>query len=158
MEDVPLRDGKDALHVNWLQIEIINKVGKVTCTNSFVTDLPVNEETVVELATCGRARWKIENETFNTLKTRGYHLEHNFGHGKEHLANLLITMNLLAFAFHTVCDLVSKRWHEAREAFGARRQFFQDLRSITGYHLFTDRGALIRTMITGEPPPEPKLR
>ncbi len=158
MEDVPLRDGKDALHVNWLQIEIINKAGKVTYTNSFVTDLPVNEETVVELATCGRARWKIENETFNTLKTRGYHLEHNFGHGKEHLANLLITMNLLAFAFHTVCDLVSKRWHEAREAFGARRQFFQDLRSITRYHLFTDWGALIRTMITGEPPPEPKLR
>ena len=49
-------------------------------------------------------------------------------------------------------------WHEAREAFGARRRFFEDPRSITGYHLFTDWDALIRTMITGELPPEPKVR
>ncbi len=77
---------------------------------------------------------------------------------KEHLASLLMTMNLLAFAFHTVCDPVAKRWHEAREAFGARRRFFEDPRSITGYHLFTDWDALIRTMITGELPPEPKVR
>jgi hypothetical protein len=32
-----------------------------------------------------RARWKIENETFNTLKNQGYHFEHNFGHGDQPL-------------------------------------------------------------------------
>ena len=47
-------------------------------------------------------RWKIENENNNTLKTKGYHLEHNFGHGKKHLAALLVTMSILAFLFHTV--------------------------------------------------------
>ena len=51
---------------------------------------------------CGRARWKIENENNNTLKTAGYHLEHNFGHGKQYLASLLATMNILAFLFHTM--------------------------------------------------------
>ena len=35
-----------------------------------------------------RARWKIENETFNTLKNQGYHFEHNFGHGYRHLSTV----------------------------------------------------------------------
>ena len=155
LEGVPLRDGTDALHVNWLEIEIVNAAGKVTYTNSFVTDLAVDATTVAELAACGRARWKIENETFNTMKTKGYHLEHNFGHGKENLAALLATMNLLAFAIHTVCDLVEKIWRQARTTLGSRRRFFQDLRSITRYLVFADWDALIRTLITGEPPPEP---
>jgi hypothetical protein len=77
--DVPLRDGADAMTVNWLMIEIRNAAGEVTYRNSFITDLPTDRDTVVELAACGRARWKIENESFNTLKTKGYNLEHNFG-------------------------------------------------------------------------------
>ncbi len=158
MEDVPIRDGKGARHVNWFMIEIINKAGKVTYTNSFVTDLPVNEQTVCDLAACGRARWKIENENFNTLKTKGYHLEHNFGHGQDHLASLLVTMNLLSFAFHTVCDLVARQWRKARDVIATRRRFFEELRTITRYLVFADWGALIRTMITGEPPPQPGTR
>ena len=82
LHDVPLRDGKDALMVNWFEIEIINANGATTYRNSFVTDLPVDPDNVVELAACGRARWKIENETFNVLKNKGYNLEHSFGHGK----------------------------------------------------------------------------
>ncbi len=126
----------------------------MTYTNSFVTDLLVNETTVCDLVTCGRARWKIENENFNTLKTKGYHLEHNFGHGKEHLANLLVTFNLLSFAFHSVCDLVAKCWRTARDSIGSRQRFFEDLRSITKYLVFHNWSALIHTMITGEPPPQ----
>lgn len=60
---VPLRDGGDALAVNWFEIEIINPKGETTYRNSFVTDPPVGPDTAVELAACGRARWKIENET-----------------------------------------------------------------------------------------------
>ena len=86
LTNLPIRDGKDPLTVNWLDIEIINTAGKVTCRNSFVTDLAVDRSNVAELAACGRARWKIENETFNVLKTNGHHLEHNFGHGKENLS------------------------------------------------------------------------
>jgi hypothetical protein len=69
--------------------------------NSFVTDLEVGPDTVVDLAACGRARWKIENESFNVLKNNGYHLEHNFGHGKANLSAVFVSLNLLAFAFHT---------------------------------------------------------
>lgn len=70
-------------------------------------------------------------------------------------AALLATMNLLAFAIHTVCDLVENIWRQARTSLGSRRRFFEDLRSITRYLVFADWGALIRTLITGEPPPEP---
>lgn len=151
--DVPIRDGDDALLVNWLEIEVVNKAGKVTYRNSFVTDLPIDKDNVAELAACGRARWKIENETFNVLKSNGYHLEHNFGHGKEHLSALLATMNLLAFAFHSLCDLIDALWTKARQALGPRRRFFEHLRTITSYLVFPTWQTLIRTLITGQPPP-----
>jgi len=153
MEGVPIRDGKDALLVNWLEIEIVDPDGKITYRNSFVTDLPVNKANVAALAAGGRARWKIENENFNTLKNNGYNLEHNFGHGKQHLAAVLATMNLIAFAMHTVADLVDKGWGLARKAIGARKRFFQDLRSITTYLVFPTWAALVETLQTGAPPP-----
>ena len=153
LEDVPLRDGRDAMIVNWLQIEIVDPAGKTTYRNSFVTDLPVTAANVAELAACGRARWKIENEGFNTLKTKGYNLEHNFGHGKQHLAAVLATMNLLAFAMHTVADLVDKAWALTRKAVGPRKRFFEDLRAITTYLAFPTWAALVQTLRTGQPPP-----
>jgi hypothetical protein len=71
IHDVPLRDGKDAVKVNWFEIEIVNSSGEVTYRNSFITDLAIGANNVAELAACGRARWKIENETFNVLNKRG---------------------------------------------------------------------------------------
>ena len=153
LEDVPLRDGEDAMMVNWLEIEIVDPAGKTTYRNSFVTDLAVTKENVAELAACGRARWKIENESFNTLKTKGYNLEHNFGHGETNLAAVLATMNLLAFAMHTVADLVDAAWKAARAAVGTRKRFFEDLRAITTYLVFPSWPALVETLRSGEPPP-----
>lgn len=133
---VPMRDTKDALSVNWFSVEIQNNKSKRTYYNSFVTDLPVAAANVAELAACGRARWKIENETFNVLKTDGYNLEHNFGHGKETLASLLVVLNLLAFAFHTAARLAVPAWREAVVARGARYRFFEHLRTVTAYVVF----------------------
>lgn len=155
MEDVPLRGGADAMAVNWLQIEILDGSGRPTYRNSFVTDLPVSAATVAELAACGRARWKIENEGFNVLKTKGYHLEHNFGHGRQHLAAVLATLNLLAFAGHTVCELADTLWRAARKAAGARRRFFEHLRTLTVYLVFPTWEILLTTLATGRPPPPP---
>jgi len=146
LADVPLRDGADAMTVNWLMIEIRNAAGEVTYRNSFITDLLVSRETVVELAACGRARWKIENESFNTLKTKGYNLEHNFGHGKQNLAAVLATLNLIAFAFHTVAELLDDLWRNALHTVGARAQFFSHLRSITVYILFPSWTHLLQTL------------
>jgi hypothetical protein len=79
-----------------------------------------------------------ENESFNGLKSHGYHLERSFGQDKQQLAQVFVLPNLLAFAFHTVCDSVEKLWQEARAILGARKDFFSDLRTITAYSLFPD--------------------
>lgn len=153
--DLPLRDGRDALHVNWLSLEIINPAGQTTYRNSFVTDLPVDHTTVADLADCGRARWKIENESFNTLKTKGYNLEHNFGHGKDSLSAVLATLNLLAFAFHTVCELAEHLWKCAVQAQGRRSRFFEALRSLTVFWVFPSWDDLVATLAFAKPPPIP---
>jgi len=143
---VPLRATDDALTVNWFSIEIQNAKGKRAYYNSFVTDLPVTPGTVAELAACGRARWKIENETFNVLKTNGYNLEHNFGHGKETLASVLVTLNLLAFALHTAARLAVLAWREAVVARGAAYRFFEHLRTVTAYVVFYSWDHLLRSI------------
>src|SRR3954462_12652213 len=153
--DVPLRGDEEALTVNWLQIEILDAAGAVTYRNSFVTALPVDASSVAELAACGRARWKIENESFNVLKTGGYHLEHNFGHGTAHLSALLAYLNLLAFAIHTVCDLAEGAWRKARTTLGPRVRFFQSLQALTSYLVFSSWTELLHTLAFARPPPSP---
>jgi len=150
----PLRDGKDALIVNWIGVTICDAKGKATYDGAFVTSLEVSRENVAEIAACARARWKIENESFNILKNNGYHLEHNFGHGKQNLAMLFAAMNLLAFAMHTVCDCLEDLWVEAREAKRARKRFFEHIRTITAYLVFPDWRTLMTTLINSKPPPE----
>jgi hypothetical protein len=150
----PLRESKDALTVNWLGLTIIDAKGKVTYDGAFVTSLAITRENVVELAACARARWKIENETFNVLKNNGYHLEHNFGHGKKNLAMTFAAMNLLAFAFHTVCDCLEHLWTAARQAKRARKRFFEHIRTITAYLVFPNWQTLMTTLIKSRPPPE----
>jgi len=155
LNDVPLRDGRDAMTVNWFEIEIVNPNGEVTYRNSFVTDLPLGRDSVAELATCGRARWKIENETFNVMKTKGYNLEHSFGHGKQNLASVLVSLNLLAFAMHTVCDIADELWLAARAALGPRYNFFSKLAAITVYLIFDSWHDLLLTLAFKKPPPVP---
>ena len=150
LSGVPLRGTDDAIMVNWFSIEIRNAAGKRTYYNSFVTDLAVTADNVAELAACGRARWKIENETFNVLKTNGYNLEHNFGHGKQTLASIFLTLNLLAFAFHTAAWLAVLAWRAAVAACGATYRFFEDLRTITAYIVFQDWSHLLQSIAAAD--------
>ncbi len=101
-----------------------------TYHNSFCTSLRVTRDNVAEIARAGRARWKIENETFNTLARNGYHLKYNFGHGKDGLANLLATLLVFAFALHSLLDGACQLWRQCREKLVTRRNFFEDLRCL----------------------------
>ena len=150
---LPIRDGKDALEVNWLEIVIRDSSGKTTYRNSFITDLPVDADSVEDLAAAGRARWKIESETFNTLKTKGYNLEHNFGHGKNNLSAVLATLNLIAFAIRLAAELADQAWKTAIDVAGARVRFFNILRALTAYILFPSWDSLLETLAFKVPPP-----
>ena len=152
--DVPIRDGHQALKVNWISLQISDPKGKAKTSNySFLTDIAPRASNIEKLISCARSRWKIENETFNVLKNNGYNLEHNFGHGKKTLAALLVVLNLLAFSMHNACRLTSRVWQEAEAVFSAKKRLFIDLWSLCKYHLFPSWQALLNTIISGIPPP-----
>lgn len=146
---VPLTEEADALKVNWLQLTVTDDNGLKLYHNSYITDWNVNETNVVGLVAAARARWKIENENNNVLKNRGYHLEHNFGHGKEHLASLLVTLNLLAFSLHTLLELADANYRLIRSSVGARRKFFQHIEALTTYFHFPSWHDLMDFMMKG---------
>jgi hypothetical protein len=154
IEAVPIRDGKDALLVNWIGFEIVDAKGKVKYSKAWVTSLPVSQDNVAEIVACGRARWKIENESFNVLKNHGYELEHNFGHGQKFLAMTLAALNLLAFAWHTVLDLLEPPWQAAREAAAKRTSFFAHTLMLTAYVVFPSWEVLLQSLTTFTIPPE----
>ena len=146
---VPLTDSDDALKVNWCSWTITNAQGEVLYRNSFITDWKIDAQNVTGLAAAGRARWKIENENNNVLKTKGYHLEHNFGHGKKHLASLLVTLNLLAFGLHTLLEVTDASYRLIRAEVGPRRRFFQHLEALTTYLYFETWERLMDFMMRG---------
>jgi len=146
---VPLTDRDDALKVNWCELTVTDAEGKVKYHNAFITDWKITDDNVAGLVAAGRARWKIENESNNVLKNRGYHLEHNFGHGKRYLSSLLVTMNLLAFGLHTFLEWGDENYRLIRAKLGARRTFFQDLQALTTYWHFETWTALMEFMMRG---------
>ena len=156
LHGVPLCDGRDALAINWFEFEIINARGETTYRNSFITDLTVGPDSVVELAACGQARCKIENETFNVPRNKDYNLEHSFGHSKKNLSAILVSLNLLAFAIHTVCDIGDELWRAARTRFGPHYNFFNKLAAITIYLIFPSWDDLLLTLAFAKPPPIPQ--
>jgi hypothetical protein len=147
---VPLRRGEDALQVSWCEITIRREdTGKQLYHNTFITNHTLNRNNVVPIIRDGRARWKSENETNNVLKTKGYHLEHNFGHGQQFLANFMLTLNLLAFLFHTLLDILDEQYHALRQELVARKDFFNDLRALLRYMLFDNWNHLLHFMLVG---------
>ena len=146
---VPLAEGADALQVNWCEVTVTDHKGQVVYRNGFVTDFKITDQNVAALVAAGRARWKIENENNNTLKTKGYHLEHNFGHGKEQLSSLLAAMNILAFLYHTFLSFTDEHYRLIRAALPTRKTFFDDLRALTRYLLFPNWDALMDFMMRG---------
>ena len=86
--DHPLSGSEDALKVKWFQVTITDEKGKILFHNTNIIYVEITAKNMEVAVTSARARSKIENENNNTLKTKGYILEHNFGHGKEHLASL----------------------------------------------------------------------
>lgn len=146
---VPLAEGEDALKVNWCELTVTDGAGKVLYRNGWVTDFKITEANVAAIVATARARWKIENENNNVLKTKGYHLEHNFGHGQQHLASLLATLNILAFLYHTFLSFTDQNYQLIRSVLPTRKTFFDDVRALTRYMLFNSWDAMLDFMMAG---------
>ena len=157
---VALKDSENSIEVNWVEITITNEKGKITFHTAFITSYLITDENVAELVQAGRCRWKIENEDFNNLKTKGYHFEHNFGHGKQYLSQTLLSLNDLAFLFHTVLELLDENCAWLRKTLPRRDTFFQHIAALTQYLCFAGWESLLVFMIRAlregaRPPPDP---
>ena len=152
VNQIPLREQEPSLLVNWCELTVRNSVdNSVVFHNAFVTNHSLNIDNIAEVVESGRCRWKTENENHNVLKTKGYNLEHNFGHGQKHLSSTLLSLNLLAFLFHTVLQLIDSSYQEIRRKRGTRRGFFQDILSLTKYFIFKSWQHLIEFMLGDAP-------
>lgn len=119
------------IHVNYLEYEQTEiKSGKTIYKSSWITDIPVDEDNAKELVAVGRSRWKIENETFNTLKNQGYHMEHNYGHGKKYLATNFALLMLLAFLVDQITQAKDKAFQLAWQVCQTKKNLWEKIRQV----------------------------
>ncbi len=148
LNDAPLNDANFELEINFLEYWETAPSGKVKHF-SWVTDMPVSDANVVQLMRGARARWKIENETFNTLKNHGYHFEHNFGHGYHHLSTVMVHLMMLAFLIDQIqqrcCDLFRRALNKAQ----SKTRFWNKVRGLFQHYLIPDWEALYRGIADG---------
>jgi hypothetical protein len=131
---VPLKDSPDSLFVNFVEVTITSEeTGKSLYHNAFITDHQITNDNVVLIVACGRARWKIENENNNTLKTKGYYFEHNYGHGENNLSMILTSLILIAFLFHTLFSLFWQPYIHILERV-KRQRLFEAIRTLTQFY------------------------
>ncbi len=134
--------------VNFLEyVELAN--GEIRCRFTWVTDLEISEKNCVEIMRGGRSRWKIENETFNTLKNQGYRLEHNYGHGKEHLSTNFALLMMLAFLIDQVQELACVLFQQARRRFRSRTSLWERMRALFVGYFIDDWDTFWQAIIRG---------
>lgn len=155
---LPLRAGDDALRVNWCEVTVLNaQTGETLYKSAFITNFAISDKNVAQIIRSGRARWKNENESHNTLKNHGYHIEHNFGHGDHYLSMILLCLNLLAFLTHTFMEISDSIYAAVRHELGSRKTFWDDVRALTRYQNFDSWSHLMHFMFTQleleHPPP-----
>ena len=147
LNDVPLNASNLDVRVNFLEYWEIRDT-KVQHF-SWVTDFVITLQNAFELMRGGRARWKVENETFNTLKNQGYHFEHNFGHGYRYLSVIFVLLMLLAFAVdqaqQLACPLFQAAWREV----GSKRRLWERMRGLFYDLPFTTMGDIWRALAFG---------
>lgn len=131
INQVSLNGTKDAPLVNFLECVATEVKGKKVQEKRFtwVTDHAITKENVYLIMQGGRARWKIENETFNTLKNQGYQFEHNFGHGKKNLTSVFAFLVLLAFLIDQVQEAACGLFQAALQKKTSRRGLWESLRN-----------------------------
>ena len=151
---VPLNDEHFDYRVNVLEYCEEKPNGKKQHF-SWVTNFEITDKNVYELMRAGRARWKIENETFNTLKNQGYELEHNYGHGEKNLCTNMMMLMMLAFLIDQVQWLCCKTTQKIKKKLGPWYAFHEEIRSMFRTIVWDNWGQMIEFIFDPETHPPP---
>ena len=144
---VPLNGSNDDLRADFLEYQEYDEEGKCVKHFTWITDLPVNLRTAWWFARGGRARWRIENETFNTLKNQGYHYEHNYGHGERNLSVVFALLMILAFLVDQTQQLCCPLFRAVQEKLGSKRSLWDNLRSHFRHFRFSSMHQLYEVIL-----------
>jgi hypothetical protein len=147
INQVPLNAAHPDLLVNFIEYwEISPQKIQHFCK---ITDFTVTKFNVLELMRGGRTRWKIENETLNTLKNQDYHLEHNYGHGHQHLSLVLVGLMMAAFLVDQVQQLASSLFQAVLKKEGSRKRLWTHLRALFYTLPFSSLDDILRALLYG---------
>jgi len=135
MNNIPLNESNQDVKVNFLDYWEIDEENEKPKHFSWITDIEVTKENSYKLMRSGRSRWKIENETFNTLTNQGYNLKHNYGLGRKYLSTNFILLMMLAFLVDQVQQLCCPLFQAALEKAKRKKYFWEKMRSI--FHILT---------------------
>jgi Transposase DDE domain len=153
VNDMPLNGSRKDVRVNFIEYW---EVGQAQVQHfSWVTDLRVNRRNVYTLMRGGRARWKIENETFNTLKNQGYNFEHNYGHGEKNLSVVFAMLMMLAFLVDQTQQLCCNLFRAVWAKLGSKRQLWESMRSLFYTYALQSMRQLLEALFYGLQRPTP---
>lgn len=155
--DMSLNESNPDMLVNVLEYWEIDAKGKIQYF-SWITDLPLTPDTVYAVMRGGRARWKIENETFNTLKNQGYNLEHNYGHGDKNLSVVLALLMMLAFLVDQTQQSCCPLFKAALKKLGGKCHLWEQIRNLFEVFLFDSMTAILEALVRGIERQQPILR
>ena len=147
INNVPLNKSNQDLLVNFLEYHEISDKGIKHF--SWVTDLTVTKDNAYQIMRGGRARWKIENETFNTLKNQGYNLGHNYGLGEKHLSAIFAMLMMLAFLVDQTQQLCCTLFKSVWKKLGSKRALWEHMRSLFHYFQFESMEMLYKALLFG---------
>lgn len=147
INQVPLNESNPDELVNFVEYWEIAP-GK-TQHFSWVTDFTVTTTNVFQIMRGGRARWKVENETFNTLKNQGYHFEHNFGHGHKNLSGVFASLMMLAFLVDQAQQLACDLFQAVLKKEGSRIRLWEHMRALFYTCEFTGMEDIFRALLYG---------
>jgi hypothetical protein len=156
LNDVPLNESNQDLSINFLEYWEIRPDGRQQHF-SWVTDFQLEEQNVYQIMRGGRARWKIENETFNTLKNQGYEFEHNFGHGNENLSVVFSMLMMLAFLVDQTQQLCCPVFRDAWEKMGSKKMLWERMRSFFREYIVSSMQQILGALAYGYERPQPVL-
>jgi len=150
LNDVPLNASNQDVRVNFIEYwEHSVKQNKAPYHNSWVTDFNLNEGNAFTIMQGGRARWKIENETFNTLKNQGYNLEHNFGLGQKYLAAVFAMLMVLAFLVDQIQQLCCPFFKAALKKSESKKRLWESIRSFLRCYRIQSMAAIHMALFKG---------
>ena len=155
VNDVPLNTSHRDVRVNFIEYW---EVGEHKVQHfSWVTDLRVSQRNVYHLMRGGRARWKIENETFNTLKNQGYHFEHNYGHGTQNLSVVFAMVMMLAFLVDQTQQLCCALFQAVWAKLGSKRLLWERMRALFYDYALESMRQLLEALFYGLEKPRPSF-